>query len=151
MDTILIGGQTLRTDNPRLTVRGIAGARQPWRVILTRSGDLPKDAHVFSDEHRDRTLVFRGKSLRAALRDLGRRDITSVLIEGGMRVLGDAFDERLVQKVHFYVAPLLCGGPAVVIGGRGAGSTVESVRVANPRYKRIGDDLRLTGDAIYPV
>ena len=151
VDAILIGGQTLRTDNPRLTVRGIAGARQPWRVILTRSGDLPKDAHVFSDEHRDRTLVFRGKSLRAALRDLGRRDITSVLIEGGMRVLGDAFDERLVQKVHFYVAPLLCGGPAVVIGGRGAGSTVESVRVANPRYKRIGDDLRLTGDAIYPV
>jgi diaminohydroxyphosphoribosylaminopyrimidine deaminase / 5-amino-6-(5-phosphoribosylamino)uracil reductase len=150
VDAILIGAQTLRTDNPRLTVRGESDARQPWRVIVTRSGDLPRNAHVFTDEHRDRTLVFRGKSLGAVLRDLGRRQVTSVLIEGGMRVLGDAFDRRLVQRVHFYAAPLLCGGPIVVVGGRGAGCTAESVRIANPRYTRIGDDLRMTGEAVYP-
>ena len=150
VDAILIGAQTLRIDNPRLTVRGPSDARQPWRVIVTRSGDLPPDAHVFTDEHRDRTLVFRGKSLGAVLRDLGRREITSVLIEGGMRVLGDAFDRRLVQRVHLYAAPLLCGGPVPAIGGRGAGSTAESVRIANPRYTRIGDDLRMTGEAVYP-
>jgi len=150
VDAILVGAQTLRADNPQLNVRGVPGARQPWRVILTRSGDLPKSAHVFTDEHRERTLVFPGKPLRAVLWELAQRQITSVLIEGGMQVLGDAFDRRLVNRVHFYLAPLLSGGPVVAVGGRGAGSTAESVQIANPRYERIGSDLRMTGDAVYP-
>ncbi len=149
VDAILIGAGTLRADNPRLTVRGLPGARQPWRVILTRSGKLPKDAHVFTDAHRARTLVYRGQSLRAVLRDLGKKQITSVLIEGGGEVLGEAFDRRLVQRVQFYVAPLLCGGPVIVVGGCGAGATVESAQIVNPRYEKIGGDLRLTGEVEY--
>jgi diaminohydroxyphosphoribosylaminopyrimidine deaminase/5-amino-6-(5-phosphoribosylamino)uracil reductase len=144
VDAILIGAGTLRADNPRLTVRGIPGARQPWRVILAGREPLPKRAHVFTDEHRDRTLVYRGQSLRAVLRDLGRRQITSVMIEGGTRVFGEAFDRRLVDRVQFYLAPLLCGGPAVVVGGTGAGSTAESLSLADPVYQRLGGDLRLT-------
>ena len=144
VDAILIGAGTLRADNPRLTVRGVAGARQPWRVIVAGREPLRRDAHLFTDEHRDRTLVYRGKSLRAVLRDLGRREITSVMIEGGMRVFGEAFDERLVDRVQLYLAPLLCGGPAVVVGGKGASSTAESPTLRDPVYKRIGDDLRLT-------
>jgi diaminohydroxyphosphoribosylaminopyrimidine deaminase/5-amino-6-(5-phosphoribosylamino)uracil reductase len=149
VDAILVGAETLRADNPRLTVRGIKGARQPWRIVLTRSGRLPKDAHVFTDAHRDRTLVYRGQALRVVLRDLGRRQITSVLIEGGGQVLGEAFDRRLVQRVRFYVAPLLCGGPVVVIGGRGVGSTAQSAAIRRPSYEKIGSNLRLTGELEY--
>lgn len=145
VDAILIGANTLRHDNPRLTIRGIENARQPWRIVVTRSGELPRDAHLFTDEHRDRTLVFRGKSLRAVLRDLGRRQITSVLIEGGMRVLGEAFDQRLVDEVRFYVAPILTGGPTLAVGGRGVGASADAVRIENPTYRRIGDDLCLSG------
>ena len=151
VDAILIGAQTLRADNPRLTIRGVPGARQPWRVIVTRSGDLPKDAHVFTDAHRDRTLVFRGKNLHAVLRELGRREITSVLLEGGGRVLGEAFDRRLVDRVQFYVAPLLCGGPVPAVGGRGVGATAEAPLLRNPRYDRIGSDLRLMAEVEYPA
>src|SRR5690606_17818163 len=88
VDAILIGAGTLRNDNPKLTVRGVEDfdRPQPWRVIVTRKGNLPKDAHVFTDRYRDRTLVYQGKSLRSILRDLGKRNITSVLIEGGPRV-----------------------------------------------------------------
>src|SRR6266567_426886 len=50
VDAILVGAETVRADNPRLTVRGVRGARQPWRVVLTRSGKLPKRARLFSDE-----------------------------------------------------------------------------------------------------
>ncbi len=150
VDAILIGAQTLRADNPRLTVRGVPGARQPWRVIVTRSGELPRHAHVFTDAHRDRTLVIRGNSLRAVLRELGRREITSVLLEGGGRVLGDAFDRRLVDRVQFYLAPLLCGGPVPAVGGRGVGATLEAPRLRDPRYEKIGGDLRLTGEVEYP-
>ena len=149
-DAILIGAGTLRADDPRLTVRGVPGfaGKQPWRVILTRRGRLPKAAHVFTDAHRDRTLVFQKKSLRTVLRELGRRGITSVLIEGGGTVLGDAFDRRFVDEVHFYLAPLLCGGPHV-IGGRGAGSTAASVSLREVRYECIGGDLHVSGLAAY--
>ncbi len=146
VDAILIGGGTLRADNPRLTVRGISGAGQPWRVVTSRGGRLPRGAHLFTDKWKDRTLVYAGKPLRAILRDLGRKGITSVLIEGGMRVLGEAFDRRLVDAVHFFVAPLFLGGPKSAAGGRGAGSTAESLQIADPHYERIGDDLHLWGE-----
>ena len=145
VDAILVGAGTVRADNPRLTVRGVKVARQPWRVVLAGRGPLPKSMHLFTDEHRDRTLVFRGKTLRAVLRELGLRRITSVLIEGGGAVLGEAFDRRVVDRVQFYLTPVLCGGPDV-IGGRGVGSTVESLALKNPRYTKIGSDVRVTGD-----
>ncbi len=154
VDAILVGANTLRADNPKLTLRGLEGfdeKAQPWRVIVSRGRNpLPKTAHVFTDKHRDRTLVYCGKSLRAVLTDLGKRQVTAVLIEGGMRVLGDAFDRRLVDEVCFYLAPILCGGPAVGVGGRGAPSTLAAPSIENPEYTRIGDDLRLSGRVVYP-
>jgi diaminohydroxyphosphoribosylaminopyrimidine deaminase/5-amino-6-(5-phosphoribosylamino)uracil reductase len=144
VDAILIGAGTLRADNPRLTVRGIRGARQPWRVVITQGGALPADAHLFTDAHRERTLVFHRRPLRSVLRELGKKGVTSVLIEGGTRVLGEAFDRRLVDEVQFYIAPLLLGGPNVVIGGRGVGATMEAPPLLEPTYTRIGDDVRLS-------
>ena len=149
VDAVLIGAGTLRADNPRLTVRGVRRVedKQPWRVVVTRKGDLPKDAHVFTDEFRGRTLVYRGKPLRHVLHDLGRRGCTMVMIEGGGELLGAAFDARLVDRVYFYVAPLLCGGPTV-IKGRGARSTDDSVALQNVTYTRLGPDIRIVGDVI---
>jgi len=150
VDAILIGAGTLRADNPRLTVRRVPNARQPWRVVLSRGGEeLPAGSHLFTDEFKDRTLVYVRKSLRKVLRDLGRKGVTSVLIEGGMQVLGEAFDRRLVDRVHFFMAPLFLGGPKIVLGGRGAGSTPESARIIHPRYEKIGGDLHLWGEVAF--
>lgn len=149
VDAILIGAGTLRADNPRLTVRDVPGARQPWRVVLSRGGELPAGSHLFTDEFKDRTLVYAGKSLRETLRELGRKEVTSVLIEGGMQVLGEAFDRRLVDTVHFFIAPVFLGGPKIVLGGRGAGSTRESARIVHPHYEKIGKDLHLWGDVAF--
>ena len=151
VDAIIVGAGTVRADNPRLTVRGLRGraSRQPWRVVLTRSGRLPKRAHLFCDMHRERTLVFRGKSLRAVLCDLAVRGCTGVTIEGGGTLLGSAFEARLVDRVQFYLAPLLCGGPDV-IGGLGAGSARESPRLENAVFRKIGPDIRLTAEVRYP-
>lgn len=147
VDAILIGAETLRRDNPALTVRGPGQRTQPWRVVLTRSGKLPRAAKVFTDRFAGRTLVYRKKSLARVLRELGEKEVTSVLIEGGGEVLAEALDERLIDKVHLYLAPRLTGGPAVAFAGRGAGSTAEALRLRNVQYERLGQDICVTGDA----
>ncbi|MDQ2659834.1 MAG: bifunctional diaminohydroxyphosphoribosylaminopyrimidine deaminase/5-amino-6-(5-phosphoribosylamino)uracil reductase RibD [Verrucomicrobiota bacterium] len=145
VDAILIGAETLRADNPSLTARVDPGARQPWRVVLSRSGRIPRDAHLFTDRFLARTLVFRKKSLGEVLDELGRRDITSVLIEGGGEVLGQALDQRLIDRVRLYLGPVFTGGPVLAFPGLGASSTQEALRLHDLRYERIGDDVFVTG------
>jgi diaminohydroxyphosphoribosylaminopyrimidine deaminase/5-amino-6-(5-phosphoribosylamino)uracil reductase len=146
-DAIVIGAQTLRTDNPALTLRPpVPGKAQPWRVVLTRSGELPSGARLFTDKHIERTCVFRGKPIKDVLRELGRRGVVTVLIEGGGSILAQAFAAQLVDEVCFYMAPLLCGNgrplidPADFSGG--------SVALRDVAVKQIGEDVRVRG---FPV
>ena len=145
VDAIMVGAETIRRDDPRLTVRSGTERVQPWRVILTKSGLLPPTAKVFCDAHRERTLVYRNKSLRAVLRDLGRREITCILIEGGGEVLSQALDQRLIDKVQIYIAPIFTGGNVLAFGGKGASSTEHSLKLESPLYQRIGEDICVTG------
>lgn len=144
VDAILVGAETVRADNPRLTVRGVRGARQPWRVVLTRSGNLPRRARLFSDRLAGRTLIYKGKSLRSVLKDLGERSVTSILIEGGGEMLGQALDARLIDKVHLYLGPILTGGPVIAFPGYGAQSTGSAMRLGEICYRRIGENVCIT-------
>jgi diaminohydroxyphosphoribosylaminopyrimidine deaminase/5-amino-6-(5-phosphoribosylamino)uracil reductase len=71
--------------------------------------------------------------------------VMRVLIEGGGRTLGEAFDKRLVDRVVFYVAPVLLGGGVPAVGGRGAGSNEEGLRLNEASYQRIGPDMKIEG------
>jgi diaminohydroxyphosphoribosylaminopyrimidine deaminase/5-amino-6-(5-phosphoribosylamino)uracil reductase len=145
VDAIIVGAETIRRDNPRLTVRKGPRRTQPWRVVLTRSGRLPQRAKVFQDSNRERSLVYRNHSLDAVLRDLGEREITSVLLEGGGDVLSQALDQRLIDKVQIYIAPIFTGGGVLGFGGNGAASTQRSLRLDSLRYQHIGPDICITG------
>jgi diaminohydroxyphosphoribosylaminopyrimidine deaminase/5-amino-6-(5-phosphoribosylamino)uracil reductase len=149
VDAILVGAETIRSDDPRLTVRGQSGAKQPQRIVLSRSGKLPRTARVFTDRFADRTAVFADVALKDLLRELGAKEITSILIEGGGDVLGQALDERLIDRVQIYVAPVLTGGPTIAFGRTGAGSTREGARVGRVRHERIGDDVCVIGYPTY--
>jgi diaminohydroxyphosphoribosylaminopyrimidine deaminase/5-amino-6-(5-phosphoribosylamino)uracil reductase len=144
VDAILVGAETVRVDNPRLTVRGVRGARQPWRVVLTRSGNLPRRARLFSDQLAARTLIYKGKSLMSVLKDLGKRSVTSVLIEGGGQVLGQALDARLIDKVQIYLGPILTGGPVIAFPGLGAQSTSKAIHLGEVSCRRIGENVCVT-------
>ncbi|PZR75735.1 MAG: bifunctional diaminohydroxyphosphoribosylaminopyrimidine deaminase/5-amino-6-(5-phosphoribosylamino)uracil reductase RibD [Chthoniobacterales bacterium] len=149
VDAILIGAGTLRADNPRLTVRGVRGATQPWRFVLSRAGSLPRKTHLFADRFAERTLVYNESNLATLLRDLGEKEITSVLIEGGGEILGQALDQRLVDKVQLYVGPIFTGGPIIAFGGTGAGSTQEAPRLKRVSHIRIGQDVCVIGYPSY--
>ncbi len=145
VDAVLVGAGTVRADNPQLTLREAVfpGKEQPWRVVLTRSGDLPASALLFTDEFKSRTLVLRGLELEEALRELGGRGVVSVLIEGGADILQQAFAHRLVDEVAWYVAPLLCGaGGLPVLGGHELSA---SVALKEVRMEPLGDNLCICG------
>ncbi|PYI92602.1 MAG: bifunctional diaminohydroxyphosphoribosylaminopyrimidine deaminase/5-amino-6-(5-phosphoribosylamino)uracil reductase RibD [Verrucomicrobia bacterium] len=148
VDAILVGAETIRADNPRLTLRGQAASKQPWRIVLSRSEKLPARARIFTDRFAARTLVYRQIQLDALLRELGAKEITSVLIEGGGDILGQALDRRLIDKVQIYVAPIFTGGSVLAFAGNGAGATSAAPRLTRARYARIGTDLCVVG---YPT
>jgi diaminohydroxyphosphoribosylaminopyrimidine deaminase / 5-amino-6-(5-phosphoribosylamino)uracil reductase len=145
VDAVLVGAETVRTDNPRLTVRGVRGARQPLRVVLTRSGELPRRARLLSDKFAARTLIYKRKSLASVLKDLGKRGITSVLIEGGGEVLGEALDKRLIDRVQIYLGPILTGGPVIAFPGEGTGKTADALRLREIAYQQIGQNISISG------
>lgn len=148
VDAIIVGAETVRKDNPQLTLRdGGSGKEQPWRVVLTRSGEIPPESHLFTDEFKDRTLVMHGKDLPEVLADLGRRGVVSVLIEGGGIILGQAFRERLVDEVYWYIAPRLCGGGRPSIAGT---ALPQSVELKDIEVRPIGDNVMVHGIPVWP-
>lgn len=143
IDAILIGGATLREDNPRLTLRGPYtdnNRPQPWRIITSLSGNLPASSRVFTDQYRDRTKVFKKQSLKQVLKKLANMDIHSVMIESGGKLLGNALKNDLVDELVFYYAPIVGGGPTHAIQMDNL-----SQALINVETKRIGPDIRIRG------
>jgi diaminohydroxyphosphoribosylaminopyrimidine deaminase/5-amino-6-(5-phosphoribosylamino)uracil reductase len=83
--------------------------------------------------------------LHSVLRELGKREVTSVLIEGGGEILGAAHDENLIDKVQLYFAPLLAGGGVPAFGGRGAKMNRDGLRLKEIEYRKIDGDVCLCG------
>ena len=144
-DAIIVGAETVRKDNPRLTLRdgcAATGKEQPLRIILSRSGEIPADSHLLTDEHQSRTRIMHGLELRDVLKELGAQGVVTVLIEGGGIILGHAFREQLVDEIHWYVAPLLCGGGRPSIAGPALAASVE---LENIRVTPMGDNVHVSG------
>jgi diaminohydroxyphosphoribosylaminopyrimidine deaminase/5-amino-6-(5-phosphoribosylamino)uracil reductase len=144
VEAILVGGGTARTDDPFLTIRSIKlpkGHSQPWRVVWSKSGKIPKNCRLLTDAHRDRTIILKGMTLRAALKELAKRGISSVLIEGGGRTHGEAFKGKLVDEVRFFIAPIIQGGKIPVVSG-----SISPAKMTNVTYTKIGSDLMISGN-----
>ena len=81
-----------------------------------------------------------GYDLLAVLRELGRRSLQSLLVEGGARVAGAFLDAGLVNKVSFFIAPIIIGGrgaPAAV-GGTGAETITDALDLATLKLSIAG-------------
>ncbi len=143
-DAIMAGAETIRVDDPALTTRGPAISpekEQPWRVILTNSGNLPPEAQVFTDAWAARTLVRQNQPMETVLRELAEMGCCRVLIEGGGRIHAAALSAGLVNEIILYMAPLLSpdGVPVVAPGILAA----RSVPLSIEKVERIGQDIRI--------
>jgi diaminohydroxyphosphoribosylaminopyrimidine deaminase/5-amino-6-(5-phosphoribosylamino)uracil reductase len=135
-DAVLVGAGTVRTDDPELTVRtDPPPERQPLRVVL---GEAPEGARIRP------ALELRG-DLRDVLKELGRRGVLQVLVEGGPTVAHQFHHAGLVDRYVFYLAPALFGGDDAkpMFTGAGAVSLDRLWRGKLLSVERLGDDVRL--------
>jgi diaminohydroxyphosphoribosylaminopyrimidine deaminase/5-amino-6-(5-phosphoribosylamino)uracil reductase len=174
-DAILVGGNTARVDNPNLTDRSGKPRRRPLvRVVLDNRLSIPVDSNLVGSANETAVIVFTksqdhdkmavlrergvevvesdrgGRDLDFVLNELKKRDIQSVLVEGGSEIAGAFCDARLVDKFTFIAAPMILGGSNALsaIGGSGCSSLTEAIRLNDISIQRLGDDIEITG---YPI
>lgn len=163
-DAVLVGGGTLREDDPHLAVRDIEGATQSLRVALdTRAGLLPT-ARILDDAAP--TLLVTGEDadtrhlpgvelLRLPLHDgriavhdllaqLHARGVRSVLLEGGPTLAGAFLEAGAVDRVIGYLAPALLGSGPAALADAGITNIAHAVRLDITEAVRVGTDLRIT-------
>ena len=164
---ILVGINTVLKDDPHLGVR-LKNRPDPVRIILDSTLRIPVKSKVLRDTNvlifttkrasrkKKRLLAGRGIevvetrsriNVEALMRELYKRGIISVLVEGGGDVLGSFVDARCVDKVHAFHAPILIGGETAksAVRGRGASSIQQALRLTRVTRKIFGDSMLVSG------
>jgi diaminohydroxyphosphoribosylaminopyrimidine deaminase/5-amino-6-(5-phosphoribosylamino)uracil reductase len=179
-DAMLVGSSTVVIDNPLLTARpeGVENPRQPLRVVVDSRGRIEPDRNVLtggshtlvattdlSQAHWREVITSAGAEvavyprdangqvdLRVLLEDLGRRDIVTLLVEGGGVIIGSFFDQRLVDRVTLVIAPLIVGAQnaPLAVAGLGAPYMRDALRLRDMTVDRLGDDILVTGYPEWP-
>ena len=169
-DAILVGGNTAFVDNPSLTDRsGKPRRRKLVRVILDNRLQIPLNSTLVQtaketptlvisnskDEAKINNLIEKGvdvartnaRDLTAVLEELKKRELQSVLVEGGTEIAGAFADAKLVDKLTFIAAPMIIGGNTapVAIGGNGADSLENALRLKDLEITKRGADFEFTG------
>ena len=175
VDGILVGINTVRADNPSLTTRLPDGrGKDPVRIILDTRLTISPEAKLLRQKSeadtilvvdqalpRDKKTGFEMDGVRvlqsklsnglidmdALMDQLGAMGITSLLIEGGSRVLNSAFSAGIVDKVFFFYAPKILGGDdgVPICAGPGPESMSQSIPVNDINVRRFGDDVLIEG------
>ncbi len=176
VDGVLVGAGTLLADDPMLTARP-AGVRTPLRIVLADDRPLPEDCQLFQTAREtqlgpvllavgpDYPSVSIKKHLQMGvevwhygkpssvspaaqlLDELGRRQMTNLLVEGGGKLLDAWFNEQLIDEAHVFIAPQTIEGDLPL--GPGAGLSIEALAkhldLAPVTITQSGDDIYLQG------
>jgi diaminohydroxyphosphoribosylaminopyrimidine deaminase/5-amino-6-(5-phosphoribosylamino)uracil reductase len=176
VDAIMVGVNTIVADDPRLTAKGCGGRggpgkKQPLRLVIDTKGKVPLDARIFEppgevlvavvapfDSVKRERLAEAGAEvvelpdnggsvdILELLKVLGKREIVTVLVEGGGKLLGSLFDHQLVDKVLAFISPIIIGGSeAVSVGGNGVDSMSQALRLSRVDIRCFDDDVLVSG------
>ncbi len=174
-DGIMVGINTVLADDPRLTVRLENFVKKRWfRIVLDAKLRLPLDARLLKNPGEGKVLIFTGYkgsdekakrleergtevirvperksrlSLRAILKELGKREIASVLVEGGAALMTSFLEQRLADKAYIFISPKLIGGEKAptMFEGQGVSRLSRAARLKDIRTLRLNDDIILEG------
>jgi len=176
VDAIMTAIGTVKADNPRLTCR-VEGARNPARIVIDPNLEInlsscvlltPPDTMIVTrrsdaagqgaEERKKKDILltrgiqiieFREEKvdMRWLMRELGKRGIISLMIEGGSSLNSYCLESGVVDKVMFFIAPKIIGGkgsfPAV--GGKSFRRLEEAFRLRDVVVKSVGEDILVAG------
>lgn len=171
-DALLVGIGTVKADNPSLDCR-VKGGMNPFRIIIDSSLRIPLNAKLL--KHKDnRTIIAttekanqkkirqltslgvkvltikskqRKVDLKKLMKELGKLDITSVMIEGGSTINASALSSKIVDKVLVFIAPKIIGGIDSIpsIGGKSPALIKSAYQLKNISTLSFGDDILIEG------
>ncbi len=175
VDSIIIGARTILKDNPSLTTRlnGKKG-KHPIRVILDNEVIVPLTSKVFKNAKSQQVIYVTSKKvsslrqkkldalgvktwvvseknngvdLKKLINRIGKNGISSVLIEGGGEVNASALNEKIADKVVWFIAPKIIGGNSApgVVGGKGVKNLNQAFLLKDLNFSPLGNDWMVEG------
>ncbi|XP_024356782.1 riboflavin biosynthesis protein PYRR, chloroplastic [Physcomitrium patens] len=167
-DAVIVGGNTVRRDNPRLTTRQ-EGGNLPVRIVMSRCLNLPKDANLW-DVSTTQTIVMTQKGAnpgfqkilaskgvevvefdvltpRAVMEHCYDRGFLSVLWECGGTLAAPAIASGAIQKVMAFISPKIIGGitAPTPVGELGMAEMTQALQLSDVAFEQIGPDMLMTG------
>lgn len=171
--SIMVGIGTVLADNPSLTCR-LEGKKSPIRIIVDSSLRTPLDANILKNQDIAKTIIAttsRAKSekkqkieemgvevlildgedgqvdLVSLQKAISERKIDSILLEGGADLAFSAIKAGIVDKVRYYIAPIMLGGQQTktALGGEGFQHLRDAFSLENITTRQIGQDICIEG------
>lgn len=167
-DAVIVGGNTVRCDNPRLTSRH-TGSNKPLRVVMSRTLDLPAEAHLWQIDDAP-TLVLTQEGVNPDVKErlmnkgvevvelmpltpaevmayLYDRQFLSVLWECGGTLAASAIADGAVQKILAFIAPKIVGGQTAPspVGDLGLTLMVDALNLERVSWRPVGADCVVEG------
>jgi len=179
LDGILVGINTIIKDDPSLNVRDILNPSQPNRIIVDSKLRIPLDSKLLKKDIGSKTYIYTSKNydrevykklckvenleivvtnsdkqvdLREMLKDLGSKNISSILLEGGGNLNFSMLSEGLVNYGYFFLAPKIIGGRDALtsVEGQGFKNLEDSISLKNIKIDRFDEDLCIRGEICLP-
>ncbi|MFA4993576.1 MAG: bifunctional diaminohydroxyphosphoribosylaminopyrimidine deaminase/5-amino-6-(5-phosphoribosylamino)uracil reductase RibD [Candidatus Omnitrophota bacterium] len=167
-DAIMVGVNTVLRDNPRLNA--VSPQKQLIKIIIDSNLSTPENSNIFSGSGKVIIVTLPSKpgqetenrkslaakavilevkekegqvNLRDALKKLARLQISNIIVEGGGTLVGSLFDERLVDKILFFISPKIIGGKGAVssVMGKGVKRADQAIKLGQVKIRRLGEDL----------
>ena len=169
-DSVMVGAETIKRDNPRL-VCSIDGAKDPLKIVV--DSDLcfdtnanfmkePKKVIIATTRKASKNKIKKFEALgariivcgsevvdlRALMPELANIGVQSVLLEGGSELNASGLGAGIVDKLYFFIAPVLIGGMEAKgpVGGSGAAKLADALKLKNMKMKKIGMDFLIEAD-----
>ncbi|MBU0628001.1 MAG: bifunctional diaminohydroxyphosphoribosylaminopyrimidine deaminase/5-amino-6-(5-phosphoribosylamino)uracil reductase RibD [Nanoarchaeota archaeon] len=169
-DAVMVGINTVIKDNPQLTVRLTKG-RNPIKIVLDSKLKIGPNANVVKNEPTKliiattkkapkakikklqqkgvHVLVINTKNARVDLAELmaelGKREICSIMIEGGAELNAEAIKAGVVDKILIFISPKLIGEGLAALGDLGITKIDKSIKLKSLDYRKIGKDILIEG------